>query len=130
MKTMYLVLISVLLVTPQLSKAQSTEIDLTVLVGTWKLDMSPQDQTDANFAMMEISEVSGNSFKGDFYREGVAIADAQLNTQLGIIYGALISGDNSGDYNSSFYFKDGVLHGTTHAVNRNFLAVWTAKKED
>lgn len=130
MKTMYLVLISVLLVTPQLSKAQSTEIDLTVLVGTWKLDMSPQDQTDANFAMMEISEVSGNSFKGDFYREGVAIKDAQLNTQLGIIYGALISGDNSGDYNSSFYFKDGVLHGTTHAVNRNFLAVWTAKKED
>ncbi len=130
MKTMYVVLISVFLSVPQLSKAQSTEIDLTVLVGKWKLDMSPQDQTDSNFAMMEISEVEGNSFTGVFYREGVEIKDAQINTQLGVIYGALISGDNSGDYNSSFYLKDDILHGTTHAVNRDFLAVWTAKKED
>ena len=130
MKTMYVVLISVLLSIPQLSKAQTTEINLTVLVGKWKLDMSPQDQTDSNFAMMEISEIKDNSFKGVFYREGVEIKDAQINTQLGVIYGALISGDNSGDYNSSFYLKDGILHGTTHAVNRNFLSVWTGTKED
>ena len=130
MKTMYVVLISVLLSIPQLSKAQTTEINLTVLVGKWKLDMSPQDQTDSNFAMMEISEIKDNSFKGVFYREGVEIKDAQINTQLGVIYGALISGDNSGDYNSSFYLKDGILHGTTHAVNRNFLSVWTGIKQD
>ena len=130
MKTMYVVLISVLLSIPQLSKAQTTEINLTVLIGKWKLDMSPQDQTDSNFAMMEISEIKDNSFKGVFYREGVEIKDAQINTQLGVIYGALISGDNSGDYNSSFYLKDGILHGTTHAVNRNFLSVWTGTKED
>ena len=130
MKTMYVVLISVLLSIPQLSKAQATEINLTVLIGKWKLDMSPQDQTDSNFAMMEISEVKDNSFKGVFYREGVEIKDAQINTQLGVIYGALISGDNSGDYNSSFYLKDGILHGTTHAVNRNFLSVWTGIKQD
>ena len=130
MKTMYVVLISVLLSIPQLSKAQTTEINLTVLVGKWKLDMSPQDQTDSNFAMMEISEIKDNSFKGVFYREGVEIKDAQINTQLGVMYGALISGDNSGDYNSSFYLKDGILHGTTHAVNRNFLSVWTGIKQD
>lgn len=130
MKTMYVVLISVLLSIPQFSKAQTTEINLTVLIGKWKLDMSPQDQTDSNFAMMEISEIKDNSFKGVFYREGVEIKDAQINTQLGVIYGALISGDNSGDYNSSFYLKDGILHGTTHAVNRNFLSVWTGTKED
>ena len=130
MKTMYVVLISVLLSIPQLSKAQTTEINLTVLVGKWKLDMSPQDQTDSNFAMMEISEIKDNSFKGVFYREGVEIKDAQINTQLGVIYGALISGDNSGDYNSSFYLIDGILHGTTHAVNRNFLSVWTGIKQD
>ena len=130
MKTMYVVLIIILLTIPQVSKAQSTKLDTTVLVGKWKLDMSPQDQTDANFAMMEISEVKGNSFTGVFYREGVEIKDAQINTQLGVIYGALISGDNSGEYNSSFYLKDGILHGTTHAVNRSFLAVWTATKEN
>jgi hypothetical protein len=66
---------------------------------------------------------------GEFYREGVQIRNAQINTQLGIIYGALISGDGTGDYNTTFYYKGGVLHGSTHAVNRNFLSVWTATKE-
>lgn len=130
MKTIYVVLVSVLLSIPHLSNAQSTTIGLEVLVGKWKLDMSPQDESDSNFAMMEISEVVDNTFKGVFYREGVQITDAQINTQLGIIYAALISGDNSGIYNSTFYYKDGILHGTTHAVNRNFLAVWTAIKEN
>lgn len=129
MKTVYVLLISLLLSIPNISTAQSTAIDLDVLVGKWKLDMSPHDRTDSNFAMMEISEVEDNTFKGVFYREGVEIRNAQINTQLGIIYAALISGDNSGIYNSTFYFKDGVLHGTTHAVNRDFLAVWTATKE-
>ncbi|MEL6972916.1 MAG: hypothetical protein AAFO02_22320 [Bacteroidota bacterium] len=102
--------------------------DLEVLVGHWQLDMSPQDQTDDNFAMMTISKIDGNSFTGEFYREGVEIRNAQTNTQLGIIYGALISGDRSGTYNTTFYYKDGILHGTTHAVDKNFLAVWTAVK--
>ena len=129
MKTVYVLLISLLLSIPNTINAQSTDIDLRVLVGKWKLDMSPHDKTDSNFAMMEITEVEDNTFKGVFYREGVEIRDAQINTQLGVIYAALISGDNSGDYNTTFYYKEGVLQGTTHAVNRNFLAVWTATKE-
>ena len=129
MKTVYVLLISLLLSIPNTINAQSTDIDLKVLVGKWKLDMSPHDKTDSNFAMMEITEVEDNTFKGVFYREGVEIRDAQINTQLGVIYAALISGDNSGDYNTTFYYKEGVLQGTTHAVNRSFLAVWTATKE-
>ena len=128
MKTIYVLLISLTLSIPN-ATAQSTDVDLNVLIGKWKLDMSPQDKTDSNFAMMEITKVEGNNFKGVFYREGVEIRDAQINTQLGVIYAALISGDNSGDYNTTFYYKEGVLQGTTHAVNRNFLAVWTATKE-
>jgi hypothetical protein len=128
MKTIYVLLISLTLSIPN-ATAQSTDVDLNVLIGKWKLDMSPQDKTDSNFAMMEITKVEGNTFKGVFYREGVEIRDAQINTQLGVIYAALISGDNSGDYNTTFYYKEGVLQGTTHAVNRNFLAVWTATKE-
>ena len=103
-------------------------VDPEVLVGQWQLDMSPQDQTDDNFAMMTISKIEDGSFTGEFYREGVEIRNAQTNTQLGIIYGALISGDRSGTYNTTFYYKDGLLHGTTHAVDKNFLAVWTAVK--
>lgn len=104
--------------------------DTQELVGKWKLDMSPQDTTDANFAMMEITKVKGNEIHGTFYREGVKLRSGQLNTQTGTIHGALVSGDNSGEYNTSFYLKDGKLYGTTHAIDRGFLAVWVATKED
>jgi len=103
-------------------------IDLEVLVGHWELDMSPQNPEDDNFAMMKITKISDSSFEGEFYRSGVKIRNAQINTQLGKIYGALISGDRSGTYHSTFYYEDGILHGTTHAIDRDFLAVWTAKK--
>lgn len=103
-------------------------VDLNVLIGHWKLDMSPQDQTDDNFAMMNITKITDATFEGEFYREGVKIRNAQINTQLGKIYGALISGDGSGTYNTTFYYEEGVLHGSTHAVDRNFLSVWTATK--
>ena len=105
-------------------------VDTNVLIGTWKLDMSPQDPNDDNFAMMRIKKIDGMQMKGIFYREGVVMREGQLNTQTGTIYGALISGDNSGEYNSTFYYKDGKLYGTTHAIERGFLAVWTATKEE
>ena len=107
---------------------QSTEINLNDLVGSWKLDMSPQDNTDSNFAMMNITKVEGNTFEGEFYREGVKITNAQINTQLGVVYGALVSGDNSGTYNTTFVYKNGMLEGTTHSIDKKFLSVWTAIK--
>ncbi len=113
------------LLTPCFGQTPS-EMDPDVLIGEWTLDLSPQDLTDANFAIMTITKIKGNSFKGEFYRKGVKIEHAQLNTQLGIIYGALVSRDNSGSYNTSFYLKDGMLHGSTHAIDKKFLAVWTA----
>ena len=108
----------------------TTEKDTSVLIGEWKLDMTPQDDTDDNFAMMRIEKIKDYSFKGVFYREGVKIREGQLNTQSDFIYGALISGDNSGEYNSTFYYKDGMLYGSTHAIGRGFLSVWTATKVD
>ena len=130
MKIIYVLLFSLLLSIPISMRAQSTDIDLNVLVGKWKLDMSPQDKTDSNFAMMNITKIEGNTFKGEFYRAGVKIRNAQINTQLEVIYGALVSGDNSGIYNTTFYYKDGILQGTTHSIDKNFLAVWTATKSN
>ena len=125
---LYLIVFCLLTLSSNDIQKKSDNLDLNVLVGDWKLDMSPQDKTDQNFATMRITKIVDNSFKGEFYREGVNIRNSNLNTQLGIIYGALVSGDNTGTYNTSFYYKDGILHGTTHAVNRNFLSVWTATK--
>ncbi|NQX77170.1 hypothetical protein [Gilvibacter sp.] len=113
-----------------LSACAQNNVQTQELIGTWKLDMSPQDTTDDNFAMMRIEKIKGNSFEGTFYREGVKLTNGQLNTQLGIVYGALVSGDNSGSYNTTFYLKEGKLYGTTHAIDRNFLAVWIATKTE
>jgi hypothetical protein len=108
----------------------STEADPQELIGMWKLDMTPHIPDDNQFAIMEISKIKDNAFKGTFYREGVKIQNGQLNTSTGRIYGALISGDNSGSYNTSFYFENGKLYGSTHAIERNFLSVWVATKEE
>lgn len=118
--------ISILTLTDDLNKSP----DLNVLVGTWKLDISPENTSDENFAMIEITKVSNNSLEGFFYREGVEIKLGRINTQTGTIYAALVSGDNNGQYNTAFYYKDGMLFGTTHSINRGFLSVWRATKLD
>ena len=128
MKIINLVLFSVLFI-PIGLQAQTTDLDLSVLVGKWTLDMSPLDKTDSNFALMNITRIEGDTFKGEFYREGVKIKEGRITTSQGIIYAALISDDNSGTYNTSFYFRDGVLYGTTHSIDRDFLAVWKANKQ-
>ncbi|NER18188.1 hypothetical protein [Spongiivirga citrea] len=124
-----LVILLISFVAIQCATAQKKNINTNELIGTWKLDMSPQDKTDSNFAMMRIDKINKSSFDGVFYREGVPIKEARINTQRGIIYGALVSGDNSGDYNTSFYLKNGVLYGSTHSLKKDFLAVWTATKQ-
>ena len=130
MKLSLLLLTVSLVVASHKITAQTQPIGLNVLVGSWKIDMSPQDSTDENFAEMTILKVQDGRFKGEFYRKGVKIKDAQINTQLGVIYCALTSGDNSGTYNTAFYYKDGILHGSTHSLSRDFLAVWTATKTE
>lgn len=109
--------------------AASTDPDTEVLLGLWKLDMSPHIQDDDNFAMMRITRIEGSTFEGTFYRDGVSITEGRLNTQRGIIYGALVSGDGSGEYNTTFYYENGKLYGSTHAIQRQFLSVWIATKE-
>ena len=126
MKAVTLFIITVLFTSLYANAQDSPE----VLVGYWQLDMSPQDPDDDNFAMMEIKKVKDNEFKGTFYREGVKLQNGHINTQTGTIYGALTSGDNSGQYNSSFFYKDGKLYGSTHAIDREFLAVWIATKKE
>ncbi|PTX59447.1 hypothetical protein C8N46_10935 [Kordia periserrulae] len=129
MKRHQLFMLCCMLVITIQTQAQSKNMDANILVGTWVLDMSPENPNDANFAEMMITKVANNTLEGFFYREGVSIRNGKINTQLGTVYGALVSGDNSGDYNTAFYYKDGKLYGSTHALERDFLAVWTATKK-
>lgn len=129
MKTSKVLVLAMSLCMSLIMYSQSKKINVHELVGLWKLDMSPQNENDDNFAMMKITKIEDNSFQGEFYRDGVAIQEGTINTQLGVVYGALVSGDNSGKYNTTFYLKDGLLYGSTHAIDRGFLAVWIASKQ-
>lgn len=125
MKLLFTFTIAILLLGSETMAQDSPE----VLIGKWKLDMSPHKSDDNNFAMMEIKSVKDGKMSGIFYREGVKLKNGNINTLTGKIYGAL-SGENSGSYNTSFYYEDGKLYGTTHAVDRDFLAVSVATKDD
>ncbi len=128
MKSIFLLIC--LLITSPLSFAEKSKPDNSKvsLIGVWKLDMTPSNLNDNNFAKMVIRKIDNNQLQGEFYRDGVEINAGRINTQNGRVYAALVSSDNSGSYNSSFYLKDGILYGTTHAIERDFLAVWTATK--
>lgn len=128
MKTLTVLLTCLIVTLSNDFKNKEEKADVNRLLGEWRLDMSPQDKTDSNFAMMKITKINNMTFQGEFYRNGVEIRNGQINIQLGVIYGALISGDNSGEYNTTFYLEDGILHGSTHSVQRGFLSVWTATK--
>ena len=114
---------------PSENISETATTDITLLKGNWKIDLSPENDSDNNFAKMIITDVGDNSLEGYFYRDEVKIREGRVNTKRGIIYGALVSGDNSGIYNTSFYYKNGLLYGTTHSIDKDFLAVWIATKE-
>ncbi|MCH2034340.1 MAG: hypothetical protein MK202_12595 [Tenacibaculum sp.] len=130
MKKVYVFISFFVLYNITISYAQiSSNQNVDALLGNWKIDMSPSDKSDNNYAIMIIDKVSNNSIEGTFYREGVKIREGRVNTINSNIYGALVSGDNSGDYNTSFYLKNGKLYGSTHSLKKDFLAVWVATKE-
>ena len=108
---------------------QATNQDSDYLLGQWQIDLTPTDSSDYNFATMTINDINDLQFFGEFYRTGVTIQNGRLNTSNGKVYGALISADGTGQYASSFYLNNGKLYGTTHSLDRKFLSVWTAIKQ-
>ena len=92
---------------PSENISETATMDIKLLKGNWKIDLSPENDSDNNFAKMIITDVGDNSLEGYFYRDEVKIREGRVNTKRGIIYGALVSGDNSGIYNTSFYYKNG-----------------------
>ena len=80
---------------PSENISETATMDITLLKDNWKIDLSPENDSDDHFAKMIITDV----------------------------------GDNSGIYNTSFYYKNVLLYGTTHSIDKDFLAVWIATKE-
>ena len=100
-----------------------TNEKLIPLLGTWDLDLTPEDSTDNVSAILKISQINESKIEGYFYSEFSTITNSTINIQSDRIYVAFVTNDNSGFYNTSLYIKDGKLFGTTHAVERSFLSV-------
>jgi hypothetical protein len=131
MKSIIIVLLSfVVFSTNGWAQSAKPSPEANALLGSWNLDMTPTDKTDVNFATMEITKVNGNEINGSFYSTNVRFREGTINSQNGRIYAALVSGDGSGAYHTSFYYEDGKLYGTTHSIGRDFLSIWEAEKMD
>ena len=90
--------------------AQKKELDPSILKGKWILDTTPHIEDDSKFASMEITKVTGDTLEGYFYRAGVNITEGQINLSTGKMYGALVSGDGTGKYYTSFYYENEPLN--------------------
>jgi hypothetical protein len=124
----FILIFTPLILFTQLGCAQEKGLDLNELIGKWELDLTPGNQSDSKIAIMKIEKIANNLVEGIFYRKGVKITEGRTNTQSGRIYVALVSGDNSGNYNTAFYLENGKLYGSTHSIKKDFLSVWVAKK--
>ena len=100
--------------------------DPQALVGEWKVDLRPTPDAEPYYTQFVVEEVKGTGFKGTFY--GTKIENGRLNRDWGAVYFAFTTRDGGTVYNSAGRLTDGRLEGTTNAVERAFLSVWTAER--
>lgn len=97
------------------------------LLGTWDVDLRPTPDAEPYVMTMTIERNEQGKLAGTFYN-GVEMSNVVANTSWAHPWIAFTTEDQSGVYHTSFRLNDeGTLEGTTHAVGRDFLAVWTAK---
>ena len=97
-------------------------------VGTWIVDLRPTPDAEPYFQEFVVESVEGGQFLGSFY--GTSVENARLNADWGPLHFAFTTDDGSGTYHTTGTLEGGVLYGTTHALGRGFLAVWTAEREE
>lgn len=98
------------------------------LIGTWKVDLRPTPDADAYYQKFVVHSIDGSTFKGMYY--GTEIRHGRINTDWDGVRFAFVTNDGSGDYNTSGVLEEGKMSGTTHSLGREFLAVWTAEREE
>ena len=81
---------------------------------------------EATMPPITVTAIDGDTFTGTFYQS--AIQEGRINTDWGAVYFAFVTSDGSGTYHTAGRLIEGRLEGTTHALGRDFLAVWTAER--
>jgi len=109
------------------SHGYTQDLDIQQLVGEWKVDLRPTPDAEGYFQKLIITKADENGIEGTFYYHS-EILESAVNLDWNLLAFAFVTRDNSGFYNSTARLINGRLKGTTHSVERDFLAIWSAEK--
>jgi hypothetical protein len=106
--------------------AAAPPLDPNQLIGTWKVDLRPTPNSVPYYQTFVIRSVKEGALQGRFY--STEIKEGRINKDWEHVHFAFTTSDGSGAYHTSGRLIKGRLEGTTHAVGRGFLSVWTAER--
>ena len=98
-----------------------------LLVGTWKVDLRPGPDAEPYLKEFVVTAVQGRSFSGSFY--DAPISQGRVNTDWGKLRIAFVTADGSGPYYHSATLEGDILEGLSNSTGRDFLAYWTAVRQ-
>lgn len=98
------------------------------LVGQWRVDLTSKPGDGPYYAEMTVTSVDGDRITGTFYDS--PMEKGRITRVWGTVRFAFITHDGKGGaYNHSGEFVDGrLIRGLSHAIDRDFLAAWTADR--
>ncbi len=105
----------------------TSTVDEKLLLGTWKVDLRPLPDADPYFQEFIVTSVQDGSFSGEFY--GTPVTQGRINTDWGKLRIAFVTADGSGAYHHSAILQGARLEGLTNSTGREFLAYWSAVKQ-
>lgn len=106
---------------------KASKIDLSTLIGTWKVDLRPTPDAAEYFQEFIITKIDEKTFSGTFY--GAEIKNGKVNTDWETVYLGFTSEDQSGLYSHSARLEGKKLSGATDSLGRGFLLPWRAEKK-
>ncbi len=98
------------------------------LIGAWRVDLTNKPGDQAYYAEMVVTAVTDDRIAGAFY--GSPMEKGRITRDWGTVRFAFVTRDGGGGvYNHSGELVDGrLLRGLSHALDRDFLSVWTADR--
>lgn len=110
--------------------APVAKVSAEPLIGKWRVDLtaSPAEGLKGRYYTdMVVESVEGDRITGTFY--GSRIENGRINRSWGAVRFAFRTHDGGGGaYDHSGELVDGrLIRGLSHAIDRDFLAVWTAQ---
>ncbi len=100
------------------------------MLGTWDVDLRPTPDSDEYLMKLTLSRNDAGELEATFYNGSVA-SNIVTNALFDRPHVAFLTTDGAGDYHTQLsLLPDGTIEGTTHAVARDFLSVWTGKRAE